>query len=257
MMTRDNTIQQTDAIEGLKQLKDNSVDLIITDPPYNIASDTAMTIQRGKLISTRKAWGQWDTFHPFDYKLLINQVLSQAYRVLRPGGALYMFTAQEDNGYFIHHALERGFVVRRVLAMVRKNPLPSMAKRNWRSGFELCMYLIKPEQERTSTGRALQGQKCGPRPTFNFLSQQECVNVFHYANGHRRTAHPTEKPQAFIERLVQVSSNAGDLVVDPFMGGGTTAAACKRLGRRFRGFDTNAKYVRMARDRVEKQEAEN
>ncbi len=242
-MMQENKIHHIEALEGLSKIKDDSVDLVVTDPPYNIASKQALTIHRGKLMSTDKAWGKWDTFHPFDYKILIYKIISEAYRILRPGGALYMFTAQEDNGYFIHKAKERGFLLRRVLAMVRKNPLPSMAKRNWRSGFELCMYLVKPD----NNGKAPKN----PKMTFNFLSQQECCNVFHYANGHRLTTHPTEKPQAFIERLIEVSSNPGDLVVDPFVGGGTTAAACKKLCRRYIGFDSNGEYVKMARDRVQ------
>ena len=249
-MMQDNRIHHMDAIEGLRRIDANTVDLVITDPPYNIASKNTTTMQGSKPVSTYQAWGQWDVFHPFDYKLLINQVISEAYRVLRPGGSFYMFTAQEDNGYFIHQAVKRGFVLRRVLAIVRQNPLPSMSKRNWRSGFELCMYLVKPDRECTCSQRGCSRKHRGSLRTFNFLSQQECINVFYYPIGIKKTRHPTEKPQAFIERLVKVSSNPGDLVVDPFVGGGTTAAACQKLGRRYVCFDANADYVEMAQNRV-------
>ncbi|AQQ71410.1 Modification methylase MboII [Limihaloglobus sulfuriphilus] len=236
-----NRIHLMDALEGLKKLENDSVDLIVTDPPYNIASANALTIQRGSLKSTEAAWGDWDMFHPFDYKILICRVLIESYRVLKPGGSLYMFTAQEDNGYFIHKARERGFQLRRVLAMVRKNPLPSFSKRNWRSGFELCMYLTKPSKGKNSGYKDV---------TFNFLSQQDCINVFVYTNGKKHTKHPTEKPQDFIELLVMISSNPGDLVVDPFMGGGTTAAASRKHGRRFIGFELNKDYIKMGNKRL-------
>ena len=75
--------------------------------------------------------------------------------------------------------------------------------------------------------------------------------MYSYPNTRREAAHPTEKPLELITRLVQVSSREGDVVVDPFMGSGTTAVACKTLGRRFLGFETCSEYVTMARKRVE------
>ena len=240
-MIQINKIHPIDALEGLKKLDSNSVDLIVTDPPYNIASNNALTIQQGELKSTADAWGKWDTYHPFDFVNVICQVIIECYRVLKPGGSFYMFTAQEDNGYFIKKAVARGFQLRRVMAMVKKNPLPSLSKRNWRSSFELCMYMTKPSIGRNSGYKDV---------TFNFLSQQDCINVFHYANGKRYTKHPTEKPLSFIERLVCVSSNKGDLVLDPFMGSGTTAVAAKKHGRNFIGFDLCKEYIKMANKRL-------
>lgn len=228
-----NRIHRIDAIEGLKRLPDASVDLVVTDPPYNIASKDRSTMRKGKIISTMKAWGAWDHYHPFDYDILIMSVISECYRVLKPGGALYMFTAREQNGFFIRQAVARGFVYRNQLAMVKKNPLPSFSKANWRSAFEACMYLTK-----------------GKPRTFNFVSQAECKNVFHFSNTRHVTAHPTEKPLDLIKLIVQVSSNEGDLVVDPFMGSGTTAAACKELGRTFLGFELEPEYIKMANERL-------
>ena len=227
-----NRIHRMDAFEGMAQLPDNSVDLIVTDPPYNIASAQRLIVQRGVLMSTQEAWGRWDTFHPFDYDLFIQRVLSACYRVLKPGGALYMFTAREDNGYFVHKAVQRGFTYRNQLVMVRKSPLPSLAKKNFRSGYEVCLYITK-----------------GKPGTFNFLSQAECNNVYPYASNFKRTEHPTEKPLEVIRRLVLVSSQPGDLVLDPFMGSGTTAVACVQTGRRFVGFEKEPEYVRMAKER--------
>ena len=228
-----NKIHHIDAIEGLKRLPDASVDLIITDPPYNIASKDKSTMQRGKIVSTMQAWGAWDHFHPFDYDILIMSVISECYRVLKPGGALYMFTAREQNGYFVRQAVTRGFVYRNQLAMVKKNPLPSFSKANYRSAFEICMYLTK-----------------GKPKLFNFVSQQECKNIFAFSNTRRLTKHPTEKPLELIKLLVRVSSNGGDLVLDPFMGSGTSAVAAKGLGREFLGFELEREYIKMANERL-------
>lgn len=230
-----NRVHQLDAFEGLSQLPDCSVDLVVTDPPYGIASPSRTTIRKGEVMSTKRAWGAWDTFaHPFDYDVMILRLISECYRVLKPGGALYMYLARENCGYFIRHAVARGFTYRNELALVKTTPLPSLHKKNWRSAFELCMYMVK-----------------GPRPaTFNFVSQRECTNTYPHASRVRHTDHPTEKPLEMIRRIVRVSSHPGDLVLDPFMGSGTTAAACVETGRRFVGFETSGEYVRMAEARI-------
>lgn len=232
-MLKSNRIYRTDAIEGLKRLEDESVDLVVTDPPYNIASRNKCTIQRGKLMTTAEAFGSWDTFHPFDYDLFIMQVISQCYRVLKIGGAAYIFTARENNGYFTRKAVQRGFTYQNTLAIAKTTQLPSWSKRSWRSAFELCMYVSK-----------------GRPKTFNFISQRECVNLHRYHIRHKFTKHPTEKPLDFIRKLVLVSSNEGDLVLDPFMGSGTTAVACRDTGRHFIGFESNPEYISIANQRL-------
>ena len=228
-----NRIYCMDALKGLKYLDDECVDLVVTDPPYNIASNSRTTMQNGVPISTLKAWGAWDQFHPFDYDVFIMAVISECYRILKPGGALYMFTAREHSGFFVRQAIARGFMYRNQLIMVKTNPLPSMSKSNWRSAFEICLYVSK-----------------GKPRTFSFVSQQLCKNVYSYANGAKKSKHPTEKPLAFIRQIVEVSSNPGDRVLDPFMGSGTTAVGCKELGRQYLGFDTSVEYVKMARERL-------
>ncbi len=232
-MLRINKVHRMDALVGLSKLPDASVDLVITDPPYNIARPGRSTMKGGKIVSTMSAWGSWDCFQPFDYDLFISKVISECYRVLKSGGALYMFTAREDNGFFIRKAIERGFTYRNQLAIIKKSPQPSFSKANWRSAFELCFYVTK-----------------GKAKTFNFLSQPECVNIYPCGTRHKSTKHPTEKPFEMIRRMVGVSSNPGDLVLDPFMGSGTTAAAAKASGRSFLGFELKSEYHQMAYSRL-------
>jgi DNA modification methylase len=70
-----NTIHCMDAFDGLKQVKTDSIDLVVTDPPYNIASDHKKTKQGNRIVSTREAWGAWDTYHPFDYDVMLMRLL--------------------------------------------------------------------------------------------------------------------------------------------------------------------------------------
>ncbi|MCC6227739.1 MAG: site-specific DNA-methyltransferase [Phycisphaerales bacterium] len=233
-------VHHTDALRGLASLKPDSVDLILTDPPYGIASKQRLVVRNGRIVSTQDSFGAWDTFARGDHEQLILNVLAESFRVLKPGGALVMFLSREDQGYFLRKAMDKGFVYRNHIVLVRKSPLPSFTKRNWRSGFEICFYVIKPQEPRNHRPRV-----------FNFLSQAECNNVMSFASTHKKTDHPTEKPLDCIRRIVEVCSNPGDLVVDPFAGSGTTLVAAKQSGRRYLGFDTNAGYVRMMKDRLD------
>ncbi|MBL8746756.1 MAG: site-specific DNA-methyltransferase [Phycisphaerae bacterium] len=228
-----NRVHLMDALEGLKALPDESVDLVITDPPYNIAKKGNKTILKGKRISTMEAWGAWDHYHPYDYDAMMMRVIGECWRILKPRGALYMFTAPQDNGVFVRHAVARGFTFRSQVAMVKKTALPSIFRSAWRSAFEVAFYATK-----------------GAAKSFNFLEQAEMVNVYHYPTNHKHTAHPTEKPQELIERFVRVSSKPGDLILDPFMGSGTTAVAAKKHGRRFIGFERSPDYLAMAEKRL-------
>lgn len=226
-------IHLRDAIEGLKALPDQSVDLIVTDPPYNIASKSRQTMRGSRLLTTAESFGSWDVMHPFDHEILMLQVISEAYRVLKQGGSFYLFTGRHENGYYVRKAVERGFTSRTQIAIVKTPAMVSVYKNAWRSGFDMCMFLTK-----------------GRVGAFHFPGHAEAVNVYQHHIQRKHSTHPTEKPLELIKRFVKVSSNPGDLVVDPFMGSGTTAVACKALGRRYLGFELNPDYVKMAEDRL-------
>lgn len=231
-----NRIHLMDAFEGMRQLPDKSVDLIVTDPPYGIASKNKLTIMDGELKTTADAWGQWDTFaHPMEYDILMMRLICEAYRVLKPGGAFYCFTARETNARFLRMAVDRGFTYRNVFALVKKNVLPAFFKNCWRSAFDLCFFVSK-----------------GKIKHFNFLEQREMKNLYEYPSKFKHSKHPTEKPLELIERFIRVSSTPapGSLILDPFAGSGTTLVAAKKHGRQFIGFERDASYVKMANVRL-------
>lgn len=86
---------------------------------------------------------------------------------------------------------------------------------------------------------------------FNFLTQQEMVNTMPYLIGRKCTEHPTEKPLYAIKRILQTNSNQDSLILDPFMGSGTTGVACAELHRRFIGIEINEAYFNIAKRRIE------
>ena len=229
-----NKILQGDCLENIKDIPDGTVDLIITDPPYNIGQENKRTKVGNVIMTNKEAWGEWDNFEKKEFELFFTNYLKECFRILKWGGAMYCFSAREDSGFYIHKAVDIGFTYLNSLAIIKNNPLPHFAKTNFRSAFELCFYVCKGDKPKT----------------FNFISQQECINTFHYLIGIKDTKHPTEKPLDFFKRLIKISSNEQDLVFDGFMGSGTTAVASKQLNRNFIGFEINKKYIDMANKRL-------
>lgn len=117
----------------------------------------------------------------------------------------------------------------------KRNPIPQMRKKNFRSSFDMCVLFTKDKDK-----------KCDP---FNFLSQAEMKNVQEY-NLRKLTKHPTEKNLELVKRFVKISSNENDLVLDPFAGSSTTAVACLELKRRFICIEKSPEFVKMSEERI-------
>ncbi len=228
-----NSVYNGDCLDYLHAIMDDSIDLIITDPPYNIGDSNKRTKVGDTIMSNKEAWGEWDNYDKVEYDELVFKIIAESYRVLKDGGSFYMFTAREDNGFFIRNAVAKGFTYKNQLAIIKNNPLPHFTKTNYRSCFELCFYVTK-----------------GKPRTFNFLSQSECVNIYPYLIGRKDTKHPTEKPLGFFKRVIEISSDEGDVVLDPFMGSGTTAIACLQTKRNFLGAEISKEYFDMLNERI-------
>ena len=128
------------------------------------------------------------------------------------------------------------------------NPIPQLRRKNYRSAHENIVWFARYDEKKVPF-------------TFNFINQQDMKNVFRFpilGGGERlrddntnQALHPTQKPLELIRKLVKIHSNEGDLVIDPFMGSGTTALACRQLKRNFLGSDIDQKYVDMSNNRTE------
>jgi DNA modification methylase len=242
-----NKIHLGDCRELLKEIPDNSIDLIITDPPYMIS-------QKGKNISRKcmnskmfKAnadikldFGAWDNFDSekefFDFT---ETWFKECARVLKDKSWIYVCFSKEKIGYFdLLLAKKYGLKTRTIFTWVKSNPCPSFRKVNYNSGTEYIWV----------------GSK-GDCKIKNFLKQIEMNNYMITPNksSYGVTEHPTEKPLVLFKRFIQTSSNEGEIVLDCFVGGGTTAVACKELKRNFIGIEKEKLYVDMANKRLQQE----
>lgn len=217
-------LKNGDCFEFLKQVESNSVDLVLIDPPYEISRET--NFQSGEIKGTdvdrfrvSMDFGEWDA--SFDG---LETVIKEAYRVLAKGGTLICFYDLWKITTLKKYFENAKFKQIRFLEWVKSNPVPINSKINYLSNAREI---------------AVAGVKYG-KPTFN---DEYSKAIYEFPICHDRGRfHPTQKPLALIERLIEVHSNPDDLVLDCFSGSGTTAHAAWNKGRNFIGCELDKTY---------------
>lgn len=201
------------AIELLKKIPTNSIPMVLTDIPYGVINRESSGIR---------------SFDKKDADIVdfsIQQLINEITRVC--SGSIYIFCSSEQISE-LRSGLANKKLTTRLCIWEKTNPSPVNCQYMWMSGIETCVY----------------ARKSGS--TFN---EHYKNSVWRFPNG-RSKRHPTEKPLKLFEYLVNASSKPGDLILDPFMGSGTTAEACLKNKRDFVGFDISKEYVNIANERV-------
>lgn len=232
-----NQITCADCLDILPQIPSNSIDLIATDPPYNIGDSNKLTKSGNKIRTNKESWGEWDSMDEKEYLEWIERNIKEFYRVLKDSGSLVMFFDKFNITYLRDMGVKIGFHPVNFYALFKRNPLPNFRKNGFTSGFELGMIFNKNKSKKK----------------WNFLKQNEMQNYFVYTIGQKETNHPTEKPVQAFKRLIQIFTDKGDIVLDPFAGSGTTLVAAKSLGRNFIGVEREEKYVNACKERLAQQ----
>ncbi len=250
-----NRIFELDCFEFLAKVEDEIVDLAVIDPPYNM----------------KKA--EWDTFESdaaffaFTYSwidLLIPK--------LKPNGSLYIFNTPYNSAFILQHLVSRGLIFQNWITWDKRDGMGG-ARRRFSNGQETILFFTKGRRhtfnydevrvpyesaqriEHAKTKGILKnGKRWFPNPNGRL-----CGEVWHFSSARHKNkvngrvhkmGHATPKPLDLVERIIKASSNCGDLVLDCFVGTGTTALAAKKLGRHFICADSNADYVTLARGRL-------
>jgi len=225
-----------DCLEIMKGIPDKSIDLVLTDPPYNLRWKQSIELHGRKALYGHKIETEkWDVMD----KILYQKLFKEFDRIVKDNGSILMFTRSEYISWALESALGNNFDNKATIIWHKTNPVPQVRKKNYLSSIETIFWAARWNDH-----------KCNF--TFNFKNQKEMHNFIEMplCGGKERTIHPTQKPIKLIEHLLQIHSNKNDLVLDPFLGSGTTAVACKELGRRYIGIEINPKYCDIARNRI-------
>ena len=225
-------LQKGDCLELMKGIPDESVDLIVTDPPYKITSRGNGGNSGG--MFQKKIVNKGQVFNNND--ISIKDYLGEFYRMLKPQTHCYIMTNNKNITDFLMAVKESDFHFIKNLVWVKDNKIMGQS---YMSQFEYIIFLRK--------GRHKKINNCGESDVLTFPNKK-----LKDENG--KTIHDTEKPVGLMKVLIDNSSQPYDLVLDPFMGIGSTGVACQNLNRNFIGMELDKEYFKIAKERIEQAE---
>ncbi|MCC7431445.1 site-specific DNA-methyltransferase [bacterium] len=245
-----NTINQGDCIELLKNVPDNSIDLIFADPPYNLQlSGDLYRPNQTKVDGVDDVWDKFDSMA--DYDKFSNEWLKECYRVLKNSGSIWVIGTYH-NIFRVGAIMQNiGFWLLNDIIWVKTNPMPNFKGTRFNNAHETLIWATKSKSSNyTFHYHSMKVMNDDLQMRSDWLipicQGEERIKV----NGQK--AHSTQKPAELLFRIILSTSNPEDLVLDPFMGSGTTAAVAKRLGRNFIGFEKEEFYIKIAIERINK-----
>ena len=209
-----------DCLERMKEIPDGSVDMVLTDPPYGMDFQSNRRVAKQKFLKIANDKSlEW-----------VDQFIDECYRVMRQDTALYFFCSWHNVDYF-KAAIARRFKVKNMIVWVKNNHGSGDLKGGYAPKHELVFYAAK--------GRPLNRGKRLP----DVIYADKVPSC--------KLVHPTEKNISMLEVFINQHSDEGMVVLDPFMGSGTTGVACVNTNRAFIGIELDPEYFAIAKQRIE------
>jgi site-specific DNA-methyltransferase (adenine-specific) len=237
-----------DCIEVMNRLPERCVDLIFADPPYNL--QLQQELYRPNLTRVDAVDDEWDRFESFEaYDQFTTAWLTAARRVLKDTGTLWVIGTYHNIFRIGKILQDLGFWILNDIIWVKTNPMPNFRGVRFTNAHETLIWAQKHQ---------------GKPYTFNYADlkalnddlQMRSDWYIPLCTGKERLrvngakAHATQKPEALLMRVLLATTKPGDVVLDPFLGTGTTAAVAKRLGRRWMGIERDPQYAALAEQRI-------
>lgn len=241
-LAQGNSLELLDQI--VERFPDGCFDCIFADPPYFL-SNGGITCHAGKMVKVDK--GNWDKSQGPELNHEFNtEWLKRCQRVLKPNGTIWV-TGTSHVIFSVGYAMQQlGMKILNDITWEKPNPPPNLSCRYFTHATETVLWAAKNERS---------------RHTFNYKLMREHAGGKQMKSVWRMSApstpekkfgkHPTQKPIALVERCLLASTQANDFVLDPFSGGGTTAIACVKTGRRCLGIELESKHIEMSARRLE------
>jgi site-specific DNA-methyltransferase (adenine-specific) len=228
-------LQLGNCVELLKKLPSGSVNQIFADPPYNLSGANFQTVRSGKMVTCDK--GDWDII--MDIHAFNETWLEECIRVLADDGTIWISGTLHNHPSIGVTLKKFGLWIINDVIWFKRNAAPLLSKNRLAPSTELIWIASKTKKYYFDydTAKMINGGK-------------QMRNLWEINAERHKTSHPTEKPETLLERIILLGSRQGDIVLDPFVGSGTTGVVAKRLKRDFIGFEINPDYFQMAQDRI-------
>ena len=238
-----------DCLERMAALPPASVDLVFADPPYNLQLNGELHRPDNSRVDGVEE--DWDKFADFaEYDRFTHAWLAGVKRLLKPSGALWVIGTYHNIFRIGAAVQDLGFWILNDVIWRKSNPMPNFRGRRFTNAHETLLWCAADRDARyTFNYDAMKALNDELQMRSDWLIPI-CGGPERLRGADGRKAHPTQKPEALLHRVLLASSRPGDLVLDPFCGSGTTGAMAKRLGRRFIGIERDRAYAALARARI-------
>lgn len=249
-----NKAHATDSIAFMDSLPEKSVDMIFADPPYNLQFyGDLFRPDQTYVKGVSEDWDKFDSNQAYDE--FTKKWMSSARRILKDDGTMWVIGSYHNIFRCGAILQDLGFWVLNDIIWLKTNPMPNFKGTRFTNAHETMIWASKSKASKY---------------TFNYDSMKIinddvqmrsdwvlpiCAGAERVKNQAGKTAHPTQKPESLLYRIIMASTNPGDIILDPFFGTGTSGAVAKKLGRNFIGIDQEKAYVELARERIAKVEA--
>lgn len=231
-----------DCFNALKEIPDNSINLILTDPPYNIAKYSTGNIKFNWRSDINNDLAEWDL-----KELKPSDLIDEFKRILKPDGNIFIFCSYNTIGEY-HKVFDPEFDTFQFMVWHKTNPVPNFRKSSFLNSCELIIGCWNKGHTWNFTSQS---------DMHNFIESGICMGNERIKNDFGKTLHPTQKPVAVLEKIVKIASNENDIVLDCFNGVGSTGEAALKHGRRYIGIEIDKVYFDATEKRLAKYKQNN
>jgi len=247
-----NLVTVSDCFDLMMDMPDGMFDLIVIDPPYNMSMEINQEIRRlgvggidkGQVLCEKGDWDKWDaeSFDKFNYNWLV-----ECNRLLKPNkGTIWVFASYHNLGYILYHMYRLPYYILNLVTLEKTNATPNFTGRRLCASTEFVVWARKSKKDKYYFNYKLAKQLNGGkqmRSTWITRSTPRGEKTF--------GKHPTQKPLDVLRRIVEITTEPGDLVFDPMCGSGTTLVAAKELNRYYVGCDLSPEFIETTNKRLE------
>ncbi len=240
-----------DCVAEMTRLPPASVDLVFADPPYNLQLEGALSRPDQSVVDGVD--DSWDKFADFaEYDAFTRNWLSAARRLMKPAATIVVIGSYHNIFRVGAILQDLGFWILNDIVWRKANPMPNFRGRRFTNAHETMIWAARGPEAKAYTFNyeALKAGNEDVQVRSDWFLPI-CTGAERLKDESGRKVHPTQKPEALLARVLLAASNAGDLVLDPFFGSGTTGVAARRLGRSFIGLERDPAYAEAARRRIE------
>lgn len=244
-------------IDILPELPEKSVKLIFADPPYNLQLKQELYRPNQTLVDgVDDVWDQFSSFESYDE--FTAQWLAACRRVLADDGTIWVIGSYHNIFRVGKIMMDLGYWILNDVQWHKTNPMPNFRGVRFTNATETLIWAKKSEQQKKYTFNHQDMKQFNNGKQLTSVWQIPlCTGKERIKDEHGKKAHSTQKPEALLERVILASSNEGDLILDPFLGSGTTCAVAQKLNRRSIGIEQELRYVEIAEGRLREIQAIN